>query len=323
VHALPGVREAAISDWVPLTSDHNSNVVTVEDHPLPPTALPRVHSTASVDPSYFKTLGIPLLTGRTFESPYRASTTFDAVVSKAFAERYWPNESALGKHIRPGLSGPWFSIVGEVGDVHYEALEKPAEDAVYWPLSAPDSAQIGAPRFVALLVQTDGHQNVALAVRSIVHALDPALPAYDQRSLSSVVATASSRARVTVLLLVIASALALILGAVGLYGVMAYGVSLRQREIGVRIALGAQPGEVSRMISRQGLGLALVGIGIGAAIALASTRLLSGLLYDVSPTDPLTFGATCIGLLGIAGLASWLPARRAAAVDPSEVLKSA
>jgi putative ABC transport system permease protein len=128
---------------------------------------------------------------------------------------------------------------------------------------------------------------------------------------------------VTVLLLVVASTLALILGAVGLYGVLAYGVSLRQREIGVRIVLGAPPGQVSWMVSRQALGLALAGIVIGVGFALAATRLLSGLLYDVSPTDPLTLGATCIGLLVMAGLASWIPARRAAAVDPSEALRSA
>lgn len=323
VRALPGVRDATISDWVPLTDDHNDVVVTVEDHPLPPTALPRVHWTASVDPGYFRTMSIPLLAGRTFESPYRAQPSMDAVVSKAFAARYWPHGSALGKKIRPDIKGPWFTIVGEVGNVNFQSLDKPAEDAIYLPLSTPDSVQWSAPRFVALLVQTEGRQDVSLAVRNIVHALDPSTPTYDQRSLASVVTAASSRARITVLLLVVASTLALILGAVGLYGVMAYGVSLRQREIGVRIALGAQPAQVSRMISRQGLGLALVGIVIGTGVAVAATRLLSGLLYDVSPTDPYTFGATCIGLLGMAGLASWVPARRAAAVDPAETLRSA
>lgn len=124
------------------------------------------------------------------------------------------------------------------------------------------------------------------------------------------------------LLLVIASTLALILGAVGLYGVLAYGVSLRQREIGVRIVLGARPSAVSWMVSRQALGLALAGIAIGTGFALAATRLLRGLLFGVSPTDPLTLGATCLGLLAMAGVASWVPARRAAAVDPSEALRS-
>ncbi len=323
VRALPGVQNATISDWVPLSGDHNDNIVTIEDHPLPPDLLPRVHFAATVDPAYFRTMGIPLLAGRAFQSPYGTHRSAEMIVSKAFAERYWPGGNPLGKNIRPGIAGPWYTIVGEVANVHYEALDKPAEDAIYGSLSSADSSPTSAPRFVSLLIKTRGEQDLSLAVRNIVHALDPALPTYDQQSLDAVVAAASARARATVLLLVVASSLALILGAVGLYGVMAYGVSLRQREIGVRIALGAQPAEVSRMISRQGLGLALLGIGVGAAIALGATRLLSGLLYDVSPTDPLTFGATCIGLLGIAGLASWIPGRRAAMVDPSEVLKSA
>lgn len=323
VRALPGVREATISDWVPLTSDHNDVVVTVEDHPLPPDAIPADHYVATVDPNFFKTLGIPLLAGQTLESPYRGQPSQDVVVSKAFAERYWPGGSPLGKHIRPALSGPWFTVVGEVGNIHFEALNKPAEDAIYAPMLQADSSAVNTPTFVALLVRTEGHQDVALPIRNIVHALDPALPTYDQRPMSSVISAASSRARVTVLLLVIASTLALILGAVGLYGVLAYGVSLRQREIGVRIVLGARPSEVSWMVSRQALGLALAGIVIGTGFALASTRLLRGLLYDVSPTDPLTLGATCLGLLAMAGMASWIPARRAAAVDPSEALRSA
>jgi putative ABC transport system permease protein len=322
VRALPGVKEATITDWVPLTDDHNDVVVTVEDHPLPPDALPNDHYVATVDPNYFKTMGIPLLAGETLESPYRGQPSPNVVVSKAFAEHYWPGGIALGKKIRPSLDGPWFTIVGEVGNVHYEALNKPAETAVYMPLLPTDSTAWNTPAFVSLLVRTEGGQDVALPVRNIVHALDPALPTYDQQSLSSVVFTATSRARVTMLLLVIASSLALILGAVGLYGVLAYGVSLRQREIGVRIVLGARPSEVSWMVSRQALGLALAGIAIGIGFALAATRLLRGLLYDVSPTDPLTLGATCLGLLAMAAMASWVPARRAAAVDPSEALRS-
>ncbi len=147
VRALPGVREATISDWVPLTLDHNDVVVTVEDHPLPPDALPADHFVATVDPNYFKTMGIPLLAGQPHESPYRGRPSSDVVVSKAFAEHYWPGGSALGKKIRPALTGPWFTIVGEVGDVHYEALNKPAETAIYMPLLPVDSVVVGHPDF--------------------------------------------------------------------------------------------------------------------------------------------------------------------------------
>jgi ABC-type antimicrobial peptide transport system permease subunit len=160
------------------------------------------------------------------------------------------------------------------------------------------------------------------AVRRVVHAIDPALPTYDERPLADIVSAASARARVTLLLLAIASALALILGAVGIYGVMAYGVSLRQRELGVRLALGARPIDVSRMVSRQGVTLGAIGVVIGIVCALSVTRLLRGLLYDVSPTDPLTLVTTCVVLLMVAFLASWIPARRAASVDPAEILRS-
>jgi predicted permease len=323
VRALPGVREATISDWVPLTSDHNDIVVEVEDHPLPPNVLPADHFVATVDPNYFKTMRIPLLAGQTLESPYGERRSLNVVVSKAFADRYWPGGDAIGKRIRPSISGPWFTIVGEVGNVHLEALNKPAEDAVYSPLLASDTSAVGTPLFVSILVQSEEAQDLALPIRNIVHALDPAVPTYRQQPIEDVIASATSRARVTMMLLVVASTLALILGAVGLYGVLAYGVSLRQREIGVRIVLGAPPSQVSWMVSRQALGLALAGIVVGIGFALAATRLLSGLLYDVSPTDPMTLTLTCVGLLGMAGLASWIPARRAAAVDPAEALRSA
>jgi putative ABC transport system permease protein len=322
VRALPGVRAAALSDWVPLTDDHNDNVLSVEDHPLPPNAVPRVHFTPTVDPQYFKAMSIALLAGRTFEAPDPTKPSNEAVVSRAFAERYWPGGGALGKRVRPGLDGRWLTIVGVVSDVHYAALDAPADDAVYLPLSSADSGAVSAPRDAALLIRTvAGQESVERAVRSAVHTLDPSLPTYDERALTSVVSSASARARTMMILLALASVLALILGAVGIYGVTAYGVTLRHREIGVRIALGAQPVEVSRMIARQGIGLALTGVVIGTACALATTRLLTGMLYNVSPVDPLTFAATCTILLGVASFASWLPARRAAAIDPADTLR--
>jgi predicted lysophospholipase L1 biosynthesis ABC-type transport system permease subunit len=213
--------------------------------------------------------------------------------------------------------------VGEVGDVHYDALDKPANDVLYLPIVSQRDDSLVAEHFVSLLVRTDREAPATLStIRKTVHSLDPALPTYDEHSLTDIVSAASARARVTLLLLAIASVLALILGAVGIYGVMAYGVSLRQREIGVRIALGARPLDVSRMVSRQGVTLGAVGVVIGVICALSVTHLLRGLLYDVSPTDPLVLGATCVVLLVVALLASWIPARRAAAVDPSDALRA-
>jgi predicted permease len=317
------VRDATVSTWVPLTADHDDTVMGVEDHPLPPNAVPRVHFVPSVDAHFFVTMEIPLLAGRTFGTEDVTRPLREVVVSRAFAERYWPSASPLGKRVRPGISGEWYTIVGEVGDVHLSALDLPAEDAVYFPLVTPHGNDPAtAPRFVALIVRTSAATSTVIAaVRQTAHSIDPALPTYDERTLLDVVSAASARARVTLLLLAIASAVALILGAVGIYGVMAYGVSLRQREIGVRLALGARPADVSRMIARNGAGLAAVGVAIGVVCALGVTRFLRGLLYDVSPTDPMILGATCALLFVVALLASWIPARRAAAVDPSQALR--
>ena len=202
-------------------------------------------------------------------------------------------------------------------------MEKPADQSVYFPMMMPDSDSTYVLSGAALVVSTNhGAPDVTSSVRRIVHDLDPALPTYDERSMTSIVAAAAAKTRFLVLMLGLASGIALVLGAVGIYGVMAYGVSLRQREIGVRMALGARPGDVSRMISRQGVTLAGAGVVIGLAGAIATTRLLRGLLYDVSPTDPVTLAATCAALLGVALLSSWLPARRAAGVDPALVLRS-
>jgi predicted permease len=323
VQALPGVRDAALTNWVPLTSDRSTTVVSVEDHPLPPNAVPRAHFIPSVDAQYFRTMRIPLLAGRTFGALDPGRATLDLVVSHAFAERYWPGTSPLGKRVKPGITGPWWTVVGEVGDVHYDALDKPADDALYVPLVQLVDEKVVAVHYLALVVRTNRENATVLpAIRKAVHAIDPALPTYDEHWLTDIVTAASARARVTLLLLAIASALALILGAVGIYGVMAYGVSLRQREIGVRIALGARPLDVSRMVSRQGVTLGAIGVLVGIVCALSVTHLLRGLLYDVSPTDPLTLGATCVVLLVVALLASWIPARRAASVDPSEALRA-
>jgi len=322
VRAVPGVRSAAFGDLTPLTPDANTTVVGVEDHPTPPNAIPHVHTVVTIDGQYFTTMKIPLLAGQSFSRADPARPASEAIVSHAFAMRYWPQGSPIGKRVRPGIEGPWLTVIGEAGDVHYDALDKPLSEAVYFPLALPDSSVNGTPRYVTLFVDAKGHEaSVASAVRNVVHSIDAALPTYDEHPLTDVVAAATARARVTLTLLAVASALALLLGALGVYGVMAYTVTLRQREIGVRMALGAEPRAVSGMISRQGVRLAFIGVTIGLAGALATTRLLRGLLYEVSPTDPLALGGTCLTLLAIAGLASWIPARRAAAIDPLEALR--
>ncbi|MDB4874901.1 MAG: permease [Gemmatimonadetes bacterium] len=324
VRAIPGVDAAGFTTWLPLGDGHDNGALGVEDHMPLKNTVPAVHDQVWVSAEYFKAMGIPMLSGRSFGAQDAARPSLEAIVSRAFANRYWKDGNPLGKRIRPGIDGPWFTIVGVVGDVHIESLERPADDAAYFAQVTPaHDSGVSVDGGVSLVVRTQGDPSrLTAAVREAVHRLDSTLPTFHEQPMSRVLTDASARTRFTMVLLGVAGVVALTLGAVGIYGVMAYGVSLRQREIGVRMALGARPADVSRMISRQGLGLAAVGVGIGLLAALGLTRFMGRLLYNVSSTDPIALGGTCVLLLAVALVASWLPARRAAAVDPSVALRS-
>ncbi len=322
--AIPGARDVALTDWVPLSGDRHDMAIEVEDGPLqrPAASGGTEHAAAHVDGSYFQALRIPVLRGRTFGVQDAARPVDEAIVSRAFAKRHWPGKSPLGKRVRP-LGGHWYTIVGEVGDVRYDGLEKPPGEIVYFPIVNAGPEGVSLPSALSLVVRTEAGEGETLsAIRRIAAALDPAIPTYDEGPLRQLVHDASARARALAVLLVVVSGVTLFLGAVGLYGVMAYSVSLRRRELGIRMALGARPSDISRMVLLQGLSLACVGILIGTACALAASRLLRGLLYGVSPTDLMTLSATPAALLAVAFLASWIPAHRAAAVQPAEALQS-
>jgi predicted permease len=321
--AIPGVRDATVTEWLPLTSDHNDSAMEVEDHPLAEGEVPPDHPLVFATPEYFRTMQVPLLSGRTFTPEDAAHLPLEVIVSRAFAEKYWPGKDPIGKRLRQGLTKTWYTVVGVAGDVHLEALEKPAEQTIYFPLAIPDdSGRADVTRAATVVVRTAGDPlRLAGPLRAAVRRVDPSIPTYAEQPMTAVLRASAARTRFVLVMLGVASLVALAIGAVGLYGVLAYGVTLRRREIGVRIALGAGSSDVSRMIARRGVVLAAIGVAVGLAGALAATRLLHGLLYDVSPTDPAALGATCAVLLGVAALASWLPARRAAAVDPMEALR--
>jgi ABC-type antimicrobial peptide transport system permease subunit len=252
------------------------------------------------------------------------------VVGRAFARHYWPNGSAIGKRIKTG--GPdasWSTIVGVVGDVHDLGLTVPVDEMIYQPVlavvqitpSTPDT--IVAENAMALTIRTAGDPMAVFpSVRREIWSMDPNLPLVNVRSLSEVVGAAMARTTFTLIMIAAAAAVALLLGAIGIYGVISYMVSLRTREIGVRMALGAQSDQVRRMVVRQGMVLALAGVGIGLVGAVGLSRLISSLLFGIAPHDPLTLGAVSLALLAIAGLASWLPAMRAARIDPIEALRA-
>jgi predicted permease len=330
IAALPGVRVAAITTKLPLAVEgHNGNGVWVEDHPTSPDAVPSIHSMAQVTDGYFAAMGIPIIEGRTLARIDQGRATREMLVSRAFAKHFWPNGSAIGKRIKAGgPDSPWSTIVGVVGDVHDEALTKPADEMIYQPLLALQQAMpndpdtLYAPRGLSVVVRTAGSPTaITAAVRREIAATDANLPLALVRTLDSIVTSAMARTSFTLVMLGVAAFVALLLGAIGIYGVISYMVSLRTREIGVRMALGAQRGQVRGMVVRQGLTLALAGVAIGLASAVALARLIASLLYEVAPTDPLTLGGVSAALLAVAALASWLPARRAAKIDPVEALR--
>ena len=247
----------------------------------------------------------------------------EVIVSEAFAQKYWTATEAVGKRIRMNPLDPWSTIVGIVGSTHDAGLAKPAVAEVYNPfVSTAANGKPWSPRDVAFVVRTSGNAaDVSAGVRSAVRSVAPALPVYRLIPLSSLLQDAEARTTFTVLLLSIAAVVALVIGTMGIYGVVTFIVALRTREIGVRLALGAQPADVRRMVVRRALVDAMIGVTVGVAGAMALTHELSTLLYSVKPTDPVSLLSAGALLLLTALVASWIPARRAARLDPAMALR--
>ena len=325
-----GVQVAAAVTKLPLVEEaRRDTALFVEDKPLTPGTLPNVHQVAFASPGYFRAMGVPLLEGRDFDRPDPAAARPEAIVSRALADRYWRGEPVVGKRVRTDPRGQWLTIVGVAADVRGTALDEPPDEVIYLPLvvslgasQAAGSAPLWSPREIAFVARSEGNAaSVGAAVQRTVRALDPSIPTYGARAMTNVVAQAVSRTTFTLLLLGIASAVTLVLGAVGIYGVVSYVVSLRTREVAVRLALGAQPAQVRRLVSRQAMTVAALGIAIGLVSAVGVTRVLGALLYAVSPTDPASLAAAALLLAAVAAMASWIPARRAARLDPALALR--
>jgi hypothetical protein len=294
--------------------------------------LPAIHQLNFASPGYFEAMGIPLLSGRTFERPDGERAPLEAIVTRALAERYWKGESALGHTMRFTPVGPEFTVIAVTGDVLGTGLDQKPDEAVYLPLvtapgpadptGAPATARF-TPREVAFVVRSAGApRTVAGPVEQVLRTLSPDLPVYHARPMEEVVAHSAARTSFILQLLGISSLAALLLGAIGIYAVMAHMVTLRRREIAVRIALGARPLDVRRMISRQAVTIAAVGVALGLGAAALLTRFLAALLFGVARGDAITFVLATAVLGAVAVAASWLPARRAAAVDPAVTLQA-
>lgn len=314
---LPGVEAVGAVNHLPLAGGIRSGDVDIEDQPVPDGAIPPLAEKKFITPGYFQALRIPVLEGRALE-PGDGDDGFHAVVvNRSFAQHWWPEASALGKRIRLGEDTDWSEIVGVVADVRFRSLEQPPQDAVYFPVPTGS-----AGRAMSLAVRTGADPRAFMTtVRREVWAMDPNLPIADPRAMSDILADSMERTSFTMIMLGIAAAVALLLGTLGIYGVISYAVSRRTRELGIRIALGATAGRVRRTVVREGLVLAGAGVVIGTVAAATLSGILGGLLYEVSASDPLTYALVAGVLMAGAALASYVPARRASAIDPMEALR--
>ena len=266
-----------------------------------------------ITPNYFHAAGIPILTGRDFTDADARDSMKVTIIDDRLAREFWPNQSPIGKRVRfgpPENNEPWHTIVGVVGAVKNESLNLTLRKTVYLPY-----AQI-AINDMALAVRVANPENLAPAIRGQVKAVDPDQPVIDVRTMTEVISRSVWQPRLYAILFGVFAAVAVALASVGVYGVMAYSVSERTREIGIRVALGAQAGGIFKLVVGQGLKLTALGLGVGMACAFAGTRLMSDLLYGVSALDVITFAGVSSLLALVALLACYIPARRAMKVDP-------
>ena len=324
VRQTPATREVAAVSRLPLEEQPQTQTAVFDaDRMLAPGELPRLHPVAYVTPGYFRAMGIPLVVGDNFSPLDPSRVQLEAVVSRAFANKYWPQASAIGKHLRILVNGPVYRIVGVAGDVRDAGLDRPADEIVYCPLLPPPADARWQPRDLSFVVRTSDDPTATFGrIRAAVHRVDPSLPIYRAEPLSDLVARSTARRTLVLVLLTAASLTAVTLGAIGLYGVMAYVVSLRTREIGLRMALGERPLHVGLGIARRGVTVAALGV-VGGMVATAGlTRALDTLLFGVTALDPLVLALSTVFVLALAFAASVVPSKRAAAVDPALALRA-
>jgi predicted permease len=316
--ALPGVVEVGAANSVPmLAAGMNGGSFNIESRPRADDELPPVAMNAVVAGDAFSGLGIPLLRGRGVLPIDHEGGPAVAWVNESFVRTFLPDADPLTERLAFNDSGPYMAIAGVVGDTRHLGLDEPVRPMIYVPMTGPGESR-GELGTMLLVLETDLDRPLSLvsAVRRLAARVDGTVPVTEARTMDRIVADSMADTSFTLVLLGIAAGVALVLGAVGIYGVIAYVVSQRTREIGVRMALGAEPAAVRRMVVRQGMAVAALGIVVGLGGAFGLTRLMRSLLFEVSATDPLTFGAVTAALAGVAALASYLPARRASRVDP-------
>lgn len=318
IGSLPGVRSVAAVHYAPLAGSNTGTSLTIEGQPVA-RGEEHIAPYRAVTHGYFATLGVPVVRGREFTRVESADTASIAIiVNETAARRYWPREDAVGKHVKLSTdpAQPWLTIVGVAGDVKLRTLDEKPSPQLYVPYAS------AAFRTMTLLVRTAGDPgSMAATVRATVKSIDAGIPAFNVYTMREIVTRSMWTSRLWGGMFGTFALVALLLAAVGVYGVMAYGVTQRTHEIGVRMALGAESRDIVRLIVGRGITLTILGVGLGLVLAFGVTRLLAGLLFGVQPSDPLTFTAVAALLSLVALSASYLPARRATRVGPMVALR--
>jgi predicted permease len=329
IAAIPGVTSVGLTNPVPMSNQGWHDPVFAADKNYEQRQLPPIRLFKFVSPGLLKTMGNPLIAGRdvTWEDVYDKRPV--AMVSENLARELWKEPSAaLGKRIRENNNSAWREVVGVVGDERDEGLDKKAPATAFWPVmmaqfeGAPDGIWVGRSTSYIVRSPRAGSNGFVNEVSRAVWSVNPNLPLAGVRTLEEVVSASIARTSFTLVMLAIAGAMALLLGIAGIYGVISYSVSQRTREIGIRMALGAQRAEVTGMFVRYGAKLAAIGMVCGLAAAIALGRVMASLLFEISPIDPLTYGAVCLSLAAAALLASYVPALRATSVNPVNALRA-
>jgi len=321
IKSAPGVETVSATSRVPLTQGGSSGTMSGENSAVGPNDLPVEAEWSWVTPDYFKAMNTALLAGRAFTEADAEGAPLVAVVDESFAQRYYPNEDPVGRRIKRGKldsKRPWLTIVGVVRHMQSRRLDATSGVQVYFPFYQDATAYN-----MSLVVRTsvaDPH-SLSSTVLAAIQSLDKNQPVYDVFTLRQILGDSMAQRRFSMLLMGMFAAVALALAAVGIYGVMSYSVAQRTHEIGIRIALGAQPNDVLKLVIGHGMTLTLIGVTIGLAAALALTRLLETLLFGISATDWVTYAEIAALLAGVALLACYLPARRAAQVEPIIALR--
>ena len=327
ISLIPGAKASGLTSAVTMSGSTSGDVLFVEDHPIQDGRIPPVRRYKFVSPGYFKTMGNPVVAGRdmTWEEVYGFRNV--VLISENLAREYWRTPAAaLGKRIREGAKDEWREIIGVVGDEHDDGVQEKPPKVVYWPPLMKNfwGDETMVRRTMAFVIRSPRTGQAAFLdeVRNCVWAVSSRSPVAKVRTLDEIYRKSMARTSFTLTMLAITGGMALLLGLVGIYGVVAYSVSQRRREIGIRMALGARQSVVSGIFLRHGMVLAGVGVLIGLGAAAGLTRLMKSLLFGVSTVDLPTYGLVVLGLAGAVLVASYLPARRAATVDPMETLRA-